>query len=175
MGNLDRVERINKIMYEFGSIKEEGFRAILKGLEPKIIRWMATHHPDNKTRRLLLSNTNVTIGDGSVINMGITVSDNYLKLVTIGKRVAISPNVTIVAVSAPNNSRLTDNPYVKSRLIRQDPVEIEDDCWIGAGAIILPGVTIGEKSIIGAGAVVTRDIPPNRIAAGVPCTVKRKL
>ena len=172
---MDRVERINKIMYEFESIKEERFKPLLKGLEPKIIRWMATHHPDNKTRRLLLASSNVRIGEGSVINMGITISDNYLKLVTIGERVAVSPNVTIVAVSAPNNSRLTDNPYVKSRLIRRDRVKIEDDCWIGAGAIILPGVTIGEKSIIGAGAIVTRSIPPNRIAAGVPCTVMRRL
>lgn len=172
---MDRTEKIERIMFEFGALSEKQLGRLLDGLDPKTIRWMATHHPDNKTRRLLLSSTNVTIGEGAVINMGITISDNYLKLVTIGRRAAISPNVTLVAVSAPNNSSLNDNKYVKEHLIRKDPVKIGDDCWIGAGAVVLPGVTIGERSVIGAGAVVTRDIPPDRIASGVPCRVTRKI
>ena len=55
------------------------------------------------------------------------------------------------------------------------PVMIEDGCWIGGGVIILPGVTIGQKSVIGAGSVVTKDIPANSLAVGNPCRVIRKI
>ncbi|WP_202171413.1 DapH/DapD/GlmU-related protein [Bacillus sp. USDA818B3_A] len=51
-----------------------------------------------------------------------------------------------------------------------DPVKIGDNCWIGAGSIICPGVTIGDNSVIGAGSVVTKDIPANSVAVGNPCT-----
>ncbi|CUH97396.1 hypothetical protein P22_3524 [Propionispora sp. 2/2-37] len=55
------------------------------------------------------------------------------------------------------------------------PVAIKDNVWIGGGAIILPGVTIGKNSVIGAGSVVTRDIPADCIAAGNPCRVMKRL
>lgn len=55
------------------------------------------------------------------------------------------------------------------------PVKIADNCWIGAGAVICPGVTIGENSVIGAGSVVTHDIPANSVAAGNPCRVIRPI
>ena len=55
------------------------------------------------------------------------------------------------------------------------PVRIEENVWIGAGAILLPGVTIGKNSVIGAGSVVTRDIPENVVAVGVPCRVLRPI
>jgi maltose O-acetyltransferase len=55
------------------------------------------------------------------------------------------------------------------------PVEISDDVWIGGGAIVCPGVRIGARSVIGAGAVVTRDIPPDVFAAGNPCRVIREI
>jgi acetyltransferase-like isoleucine patch superfamily enzyme len=55
------------------------------------------------------------------------------------------------------------------------PVVIEEDCWLGTGAIILPGVRVGRGSIIGAGAVVTKDIPPLSLAVGVPARVVRQI
>jgi len=55
------------------------------------------------------------------------------------------------------------------------PVTIEEDCWLGTGAIVLPGVSIGRGSIIGAGAVVTKDIPPLSLAVGVPARVVRQI
>ena len=55
------------------------------------------------------------------------------------------------------------------------PVHIGRNCWIGAGAVILPGVTIGDNSVIGAGSVVTKDIPENVVAVGNPCRVLRKI
>jgi galactoside O-acetyltransferase len=56
-----------------------------------------------------------------------------------------------------------------------DPVKIEDNCWVGAGSIICPGVTIGENSVIGPGSVVTKNIPANSVAVGNPCRVLRTI
>jgi acetyltransferase-like isoleucine patch superfamily enzyme len=171
----EMTENILTLMFEYGGLSARRYAKLLEGMQPKIIRWMAIHHPDNKMRRRLLSSTFVSIGEGAVINPGIMISDNYKRLVKIGKRAAISPNVTIIAASAPNNSKLKDDKYVKSRLIKEIRVTIGDDAWIGSNVVILPGVTIGAGAIIGAGSVVTKDIPPRCIAYGVPCRVTRKL
>jgi acetyltransferase-like isoleucine patch superfamily enzyme len=91
-------------------------------------------------------------------------------LVTIGSRVLIAPNVTIVTER--------HGVEVQSRrdgIVYAQPVTIGDDCWIGVNATILPGVTIGKGSVIGAGAVVTRDIPPFSLAWGVPARVQKKV
>ena len=148
---------------------------MVSGMEPKIIRWLAAHHPDNRTRRTLFRASGVEIGEGSVLNQNLVISDDYEPLVKIGKRVAIAPNVTIIAASDPNNSKLGDCDYVRTRLIEKEPVVIEDDAWVGANAILLPGVRVGRSSIVGAGAVVTRDVPAASIAVGVPAKVVRQL
>jgi acetyltransferase-like isoleucine patch superfamily enzyme len=84
--------------------------------------------------------------------------------ITIGDGVQIGPNVTIA----------TDNHDFKNRsVLRCKPVVIKKNAWIGASVTILPGVTIGENAVIGGGAVVTKDIPDNAIAAGVPAKVIR--
>ncbi len=89
---------------------------------------------------------------------------------------SISPNVTIIAASDPNNSLLAKNCiYVKDHLIKSEKVIIEDDAWIGTNVVILPGVRIGKESIVGASAVVVKDIPSSSIAAGIPARVIRKL
>ena len=81
----------------------------------------------------------------------------------IGNRVSIGPRVTILPMEHANASR------VRSAMkVREGGVIIKDDVWIGAGVIILSGVTIGECSVIGAGAVVTKDVEPYTIVAGVP-------
>ena len=70
---------------------------------------------------------------------------------------------------------LTD-PELRRQAYQYDlPVVLEENVWVGAGATILPGVTIGKNSVIGAGSVVDRDIPPDVVAAGVPCRVLREI
>jgi len=116
---------------------------------------------------LAMGNT-VSIGDGTYINSNLTLVDDYK--VTIGSNVLIAPNVTISTTNHPLHykARLRCEMYSKE-------VVIEDYVWIGSNVVICPGVTIGMGSVIGAGSVVTRDIPPMTFAAGVPCKVIREI
>lgn len=125
----------------------------------------------------LLQNAGVNIAEGVIINEGFTLACDigYESNLTIEERVAFGPNVTIIITSHPNNSELRHLSDIHPSFEVMGHVRIMHDAWIGAGAIILPNVTIGNKSIIGAGAVVTRDIPPFSVAVGVPAKVIRKL
>ncbi len=164
-----------RILFRFRELTPEELPALLAGVEPKVLRWLASHHPDNHTRKHILRLSGVRIGRGAVINPNLMISDGYQDLVRIGARASIAPNVTIIAQSGPNNSRLADHPFVRERLMKDAPVVIEDDAWIGANVTLLPGVSVGARSVIGAGSVVTRDIPADAVAAGVPCAVIRRL
>ena len=111
---------------------------------------------------------NTTIGNNVYINFNLTIVDDYK--VTIGNNVMFGPNVTIAVTSHPVHPkrRLEGGMFAL-------PVVIEDDVWIGSGAIIVPGVTIKKGSVIGAGSVVTKDVPENVIAVGNPCKVLRQI
>jgi galactoside O-acetyltransferase len=78
----------------------------------------------------------------------------------------IGPNVTIASATHPISPKMR-----REGLQYNKPVHIGKNCWIGAGAIILPGITIGDNSIIGAGSVVTHDVPSDVVAVGNPCRV----
>ncbi|MFR1448551.1 MAG: DapH/DapD/GlmU-related protein [Beduini sp.] len=110
----------------------------------------------------------VSIGEGTYFNSNLTLVDDYQ--IEIGKGVLITPNVTITTTNHPVHYkvRLHGEMYCKK-------VVIEDYAWIGSQVVILPGVTIGKGAIIGAGSVVTKDIPPMTIAVGVPCKVIRQI
>ena len=143
-----------------------------------IKKWLASYHPDQEIRNLFLRLTGVEVGKDAYINLNVMiVDDRYAKdvKIKIGNRVAISPGVIIISASAPNMSLLRNNDYVKNRLIKTESVQIEDDVWIGAGAVIMPGVKIGRESIVGAGAVVTKDVLEKTVVGGVPAKVIRKL
>ncbi|MDR1416090.1 MAG: sugar O-acetyltransferase [Prevotellaceae bacterium] len=122
---------------------------------------------------------NIHIGDNVSVNMNCTFID--CNKITIGNRVLIASNVQIYTAAHPVNlsERLTPEWTVDSEeyFCRTFalPVTIEDDCWIGGGVIIVPGVTIGRGAVVGAGSVVTKDIPKNSLAVGNPCRVIRKL
>ncbi|MGP8321299.1 MAG: acyltransferase [Methanosarcinaceae archaeon] len=111
---------------------------------------------------------NFSIGECSGVNVNTWI--NAMGGVTIGNDVIIGPFVIIH--SANHKFDRLDIPIQKQGCEKLS-VNIEDDVWIGANAIILPGVTIGRGSVIGAGAVITRDIPPYSVAAGVPAKVIR--
>lgn len=116
----------------------------------------------------------IFIGDHVVIGLNCTFVDN--EEIHIGSRVMIAPNVQIYTASHPTlpQERLIDNWEKNSPTFFRTfarPVNIEDNVWIGGGAVILPGVTIGKNAVIGAGSVVTKSIPENCIAVGNPCKV----
>jgi acetyltransferase-like isoleucine patch superfamily enzyme len=172
---MNNSEAINKLLYEHENLSLSQIKSYCLNLPRKIIRWIGINHPDNRTRKIFYELTGVEIGEGTVINMNFVVLDNYENLLKIGKNAAISPNVTVICDSNPNNSSLNNQSYVKDNLIKKLPVNIGDNVWIGAGVIILPGISIGEGSVIGAGSVVTKSVPSNVISAGIPSKIIRKL
>ena len=166
---------VMRLLFDYESMSREEIIAEVRKLPRKLVRWLGTHHPDNRTRKIFFRETAVHIGPGTNITPGLIVNDGYSGLCRIGARVSIATNVTIVVDSNPNNSLLNEEPYVKRNLIKTEAVVIEDDVWLGTNVVILPGVSIGRGSVIGAGAIVTRDIPPFSVAAGVPARIIRRL
>ena len=116
---------------------------------------------------------NLSIGDGSSIPKG-SVFYCTRALLTIGEKVIFGPNPTIITgdhridVIGKYIIDITD----EEKLPRQDaPVTIEDDCWIGANVTILKGVTVGRGTVVAAGAVVNKSLPPYSVAGGIPAKV----
>ena len=108
------------------------------------------------------------IGDNFYANFNLVIVDDID--VHIGNNVMIAPNVTISATGHPVHPELRPNGDQFSF-----PIKIEDRVWIGSNVVILPGITIGKNSVIGAGSIVTKDIPANVIAVGNPCKVLRPI
>lgn len=108
----------------------------------------------------------IYMGKGTYVNVNCTFIDDGL--IHIGKGVLFGPSVNVATVGHPINPAMREYMYAA-------PVTIGDNCWIGAGATICPGVTIGRNSVIGAGSVVIEDVPENVVAAGNPCRVIRPI
>lgn len=122
-------------------------------------------------RGAIIRPTNVLLdeaGEGMVMgdhsNIGPLSYIGCSGFVDIGHRVLMGPRVNILA----ENHRFEDGSTIKSQGVLRKPIRIEDDCWIGAGATILAGVTVGASSVVAAGAVVTRDVPSGSVVGGVP-------
>lgn len=111
---------------------------------------------------------NIEIGEDFFSNTNLTILDGAK--VIIGKNVFIAPNVDIYTATHPLvvKERIKGIEFVH-------PIIVGDNVWIGGHTVILPGVTIGDNSVIGAGSVVTHDIPANVVAVGNPCRVMRVL
>ena len=111
---------------------------------------------------------NTHLGDGVYANFNLTLVDDTD--IYIGDHVMIGPNVTIDTGTHPVC------PELRERGVQYNlPVIIGANVWIGAGAILLPGVRVGENSVIGAGSLVNKDIPANVVAVGSPCRVLREI
>ena len=108
---------------------------------------------------------NITFGDMCYVNFNCNFVDDGK--INIGSKVMFGPAVTIATVGHPLNPNMREYMYTA-------PVNIGDNCWIGANVTICPGVTIGKNSVIGAGSVVVHDIPANCVAVGNPARVLRE-
>ncbi len=111
---------------------------------------------------------NIHIGERTFVNYDCTFLD--CSQITIGQEVQIAPGVHIYTATHP-----VDAQTRRSGLELAQAVSIEDGVWLGGGTIICPGVSIGENTVVGAGSVVTRSLPPNVVAVGNPCRTIREL
>ena len=110
----------------------------------------------------------VIIGDHTRVGLHNTV----IGPVTIGNHVNLAQGITVTAL---NHNFTEKDMRIDEQGVSTTPVTIRDDIWIGANAVILPGVTIGDHSVVAAGAVVTKDVPPHTLVAGVPAKIIKTL
>ncbi len=111
---------------------------------------------------------NISWGENAYANFGCVILDSAP--VRIGKNVMLAPSVQILTATHPLEAKARNSGIELAK-----PITICDNVWIGGGAIINPGVTIGKNSVIGSGSVVTKDIPENVLAVGNPCRVIKKI
>ena len=110
----------------------------------------------------------VHFGKNVYANFNLTMVDDTH--IYVGDCTMFAPNVTVATAGHPID------PALRERALQYNaPVHIGRNCWIGAGALIMPGVTIGDNTVIGAGSVVTHDIPAGVVAVGNPCRVMREI
>lgn len=157
----------------------------------------ATYEDETEKRAQILSQLVGSMGEGSFIqgpvffhygvhthigkrffgNFNLTIQDDAP--VTIGDDCSFGPNVTIVTPIHPliagERRAMRDAQGNPAHVCYARPVVIGDDCWLGANVVVCSGVTIGKGCVIGAGSVVTKNIPDNSFAAGVPCRVIRPI
>ncbi len=155
----------------------------------KLYDYNATRPLEQEKRKRLLSEMFAEIGEGCYIeppfhanwggkhvhfgkdiyaNFNLTLVDDTH--IYVGDCTMFAPNVTVATAAHPVLPALREKAFQFNA-----PVHIGKNCWIGSGALIMPGVTIGENTVIGAGSVVTKDIPANVVAVGNPCRVMREI
>lgn len=141
-------------------------------LRKKVLKRWARNAFFPASRVKLLRLCGFTIGDNVYIADDLIIVEELSERgnITIGDRVSIAPRVTLVTSSHPNHSRTRSFAPVS-----QGPIVIEDDAWLGAGCVILPGVRIGKGAVVGANSVVSGDVPPLHVVAGQPARTVREL
>ncbi|MEA2442143.1 MAG: maltose O-acetyltransferase [Thermoleophilaceae bacterium] len=110
---------------------------------------------------------NISLGAGTFVNFDAVFLD--CAPITVGERAQIGPAVQLLAADHP-----LDPQVRREGLENAKPISIGADAWLGGGAIVLPGRSVGDGAVIGAGSVVTRDVPAHTVAAGNPCRVLRE-
>jgi maltose O-acetyltransferase len=110
----------------------------------------------------------IRVGARTFVNYGLVALD--VASIEIGDDVQIGPNVQLLTPTHP-----IDPDTRRAKWEAAEPIVIERNVWLGGGVIVLPGVTIGENTVVGAGTIVTKDLPPNVVAAGNPARVVRSL
>ncbi|MGM0123961.1 galactoside O-acetyltransferase [Enterococcus sp. AZ194] len=159
-------KKYNEILYDFNQVRpsdEEKKQELMKKLFASVGDGVYIEPP-------LRANwgANTHFGNDVYANFNLTLVDDTR--IEIGNHVMIGPNVTLSAGTHPLD------PELRLKKAQYNlPIVIGDNVWIGAGVIVLPGITIGKNSVIGAGSIVTKDIPENVLAYGTPCVVKKKI
>lgn len=154
-------------LYDFNATRPSEFnkrQALLKSMFAEIGENCYIEPPFHSN----FGGRHVHFGKCVYANFNLTcVDDTHIY---IGNNTMIGPNVTIATAGHPILPELREKGYQYNM-----PVKIGKNCWIGAGAVILPGVTVGDNVVIGAGSVVTKDLPFGVVAVGNPCRVLREI
>ncbi len=157
---------------EYGRIQEllARFNSCAPRERDALLRRMLRHIGDQVVVRppFLCEYGAVTIGDRTFVNAGVMMID--VAPITIGAACQIATRVQLVTAAHPVDPELRRQGWEYG-----EPITLADNVWLGAGVIVCPGVTIGQDTVVGAGAVVTRDLPPGVVAAGVPARVLREI
>ena len=155
------------LLYEFNSTRPtqmERRKTLLKQMFAEIGEGCYIEPPFHAN----FGGAHVHFGNNVYANFGLTMVDDTH--IYVGDHTMFGPNVTVASAGHPILPELREKAYQFNM-----PVHIGKNCWIGAGAVIVPGVTIGDNSVIGAGSVVTKDIPSDVVAVGNPCRVLREI
>jgi acetyltransferase-like isoleucine patch superfamily enzyme len=147
-------------------------RSLLRVLVQKLLhQWARVCIPPG-LRLALYRAMGITIGHGVFVGLDTWLDDQFPELIVIEDEVVISFRVTVIV---HDDARRMDAILPGQADGTVAPVTLKRGCYLGAGAVVLPGVTVGERAVVGAGAVVTRDVPPGKVALGVPARVTRDI
>lgn len=113
---------------------------------------------------------NIHVGENFFCNFNCIMHDT--NTITVGDNCMIGPNVTICTATHPIEDAARNDPDFKEYAL---PITIGDNVWIGAGSILLPGVTLGDRCVVAAGAVVAKDVPADHLVGGVPARIIKKI
>lgn len=168
MRGLSGCDRFNRIPVHFSKMKQRALEKLVPSAKGKHFGVFAPFYCEY--------GVNIHVGEGCFVNYNCTFLD--VSPITLGDGVWIGASVTLATPNHPflAEERLPQNyPDGMHDLEYSEPINIKDGCWICSGAVVCGGVTIGENSIVAAGAVVTKDVPSNSIVAGVPAKVIRRI
>ena len=160
--------RTTRAAYE----KQIAPRSLVRVLWQKLLHQWARICIPPGLRLALYRAMGISIGHGVFVGLDTWLDDQFPELIVIEDEVVISFRVTVVV---HDDARRMDAILPGQADGTVAPVTLKRGCYLGAGCLILPGVTIGERAVVGAGAVVTRDVPPGKIALGVPAKVTRDI
>ena len=147
-------------------------RSLLRILLQKVLHILARFCIHGGLRLGLYRAMGVVIGRNAYVGMDTWLDDQFPELIRIEDEVVVSFRVIVVV---HDDARRMDRTEAGKEQGTVAPVVLSRGCYLGAGALILPGVTVGERAVVAAGSVVTRDVPPLTLVAGVPARVVRAL
>jgi acetyltransferase-like isoleucine patch superfamily enzyme len=145
----------------------------------RFIKMIAYYYADARIRKIYLRKMGVVMGENTFSNLGLKLAIDEFSdepKVRIGDNVSIGPNLTLIVDSCANNGvEINTIKEIRNKYTKKGFIKIEDEVWLGASVTILPEVTIGKCSVIGAGSLVTKDIPSYSVYAGIPARLIKKL
>lgn len=164
---LKEQEAAQELLYDFNQTRpgdHEGRQRLLKQMFAEIGEDTYIEPPLHSN----FGGKHLHFGSHIYANYNLTAVDDTH--IYVGDHTMFGPNVTLDSATHPVLPELREKEYQYNL-----PIKIGRNCWFGAGVIVLPGITIGDNSVIGAGSVVTKDIPANVVAVGTPCRVMREI